>query len=648
MPPSVIVTGFLADAIGLGEAARGYALGLAAAGCDVALHPIAVLGRAPSPAPLPDLPVVDDRASADVVVHCFNPPELVAFREERRRLPTGRRTVGVWAWEVDPVPDGWAAESRGFDELWTYTEPVARRLRAAGVEPPVATVPPALDVAALVPRPATETPTVVAVADAWSSLSRKNPRGAVDAFRTAVPPGEGTRLVVKIRSGDADPQRVGELRDACADRDDIDVVDRLLPRDELLDLVGGAACLVSLHRAEGLGLPLFEALALGVPVVCTAGGGPGELLEGTAAHLVDAAPATIGEGVLHYPPDGEWLEPDVGHAATLLRRVLDDPDAARRATLAARPALLRLVSPPAAGATMRRRIEALVGPKVSVVLHATDPWPAVRPIVEAAGDAWAATEVVIGAPNDDVVPAGEPLVGVNVVRAASTSPFDLRAAALGAAVGDLVVVTEDHCVPAPQWIDAYVEAYRRTSPAVLAGPVDNGSTARLPDWSNYLIGFAAWGSPIEAPPEHFGPTIANVAFARAALPGDVATVPSRLERDVLPRLWSASPYVVPGAAVRHVQRYPLWRHALHQFEDCRTAGDHERRAGRRRSLRPRAIAAEARRWLALASQSVGPRPHLHDVHRRAAWHLRVLALARALGLTLGNRCGAGRAASRLD
>ncbi|HUF83319.1 MAG TPA: hypothetical protein VMQ81_01890 [Acidimicrobiia bacterium] len=120
--PRVIVAGFLADGLGLGQAARSYAHALVRGGCDVSLHVLAQPGRETGHGPpgaggAIDLPTVGPDAEADVVVVCANPPELASWRETGTRLPAGRVTVGVWAYEVDPVPHAWCKPVGRFDEL---------------------------------------------------------------------------------------------------------------------------------------------------------------------------------------------------------------------------------------------------------------------------------------------------------------------------------------------------------------------------------------------------------------------------------------------------------------------------------------------------------------------------------------------------
>jgi glycosyltransferase involved in cell wall biosynthesis len=115
---------------------------------------------------------------------------------------------------------------------------------------------------------------------------------------------------------------------------------------------------VSLHRAEGFGFILAQAMAIGKPVLATRYSGNLDYMNDANSFLVDAAMRPIGPRGAPYPSDGMWAEPDVEQAAALMRRVVDDPaDAGRRGAQA--ECDLARYSPAAAGATMTARIEAL-------------------------------------------------------------------------------------------------------------------------------------------------------------------------------------------------------------------------------------------------------------------------------------------------
>ena len=669
--PHVIVAGFLADGLGLGQAARGYAHALALGGCDVSLHVLSQPGREvgfgdPGADGTLDLPVVGDEADADVVVVCMNPPELAWWRGAGARLPAGRVTVGVWAYEVDPAPRTWSEPVGRFDELWVNSAFIADLVRPV-VDVPVAAIPPPVLLCEPAPCDLSTAapPTFVNLCDSASTLARKNPAGAIEAFQRAFTPGEGPRLLVKVWNGDLDGDAVDQLRGR-ADRDDIVVVDRWLPRSELVGLLGDALGLVSLHRAEGFGLPIVEALALGVPVVCTDATGATDLLDCDTAFLVRSTPVAVGSGADPYPPEGEWHEPDLNHAAEQLRLVWDNPhERARRATAGQRLVREQL-DPGRIGSRLRTRVDALLAsrawrvsprspyrPAVSVIVHAAEPWPSLQPFLDTVVPQLADVdgELVVGASGPDVLPESWRPPRVRVAPGRSRSPFDLRAAALAEADGDLVVVTEDHVEPCASWLVEYAEAHRSTGATLLAGPVANGSGDTAADWANYLISFVAYAPPVVELPSDRCPTIANCALdgprLRTATGG--RPWPGQLEREVVPAWWAAGDgSCVPRAEVRHVQPNAGWRHALAHFDDARTAGAYSRGPARWRDFTPGALRKVSRGYLRGTAAAVAHRPALAAPHRAARWWLRALAAAKALGLAGGAHWGEGRSAIRLD
>src|SRR5581483_3776541 len=137
---------------------------------------------------------------ADLVLVCLCPPELEALAAERSILPAGRVNAGLWIWDVDPLPASWPTSPHRFDEIWSPTSYVTGLL-APVVQLPVFTAPPGLQPprsegtsSLLEPGRAT----VLVLADVASSLARKNPAGAIEAFARAFRPDEGARVGVKI------------------------------------------------------------------------------------------------------------------------------------------------------------------------------------------------------------------------------------------------------------------------------------------------------------------------------------------------------------------------------------------------------------------------------------------------------------------
>jgi hypothetical protein len=165
--------------------------------------------------------------------------------------------------------------------------------------------------------------------DFLSTARRKNPLGLVDAYRRAFGPDDGACLVLKSINGAHHPRSLERLRIAVRERDDIVVIDRYLSAEHQAALTGLCDAYVSLHRAEGFGLTMAEAMALAKPVIATRFSGNLEFMDDATAYLVDAGTCEVGPGIGIYPPDGTWADPDRHHAAALMRRVFEERDEAR-------------------------------------------------------------------------------------------------------------------------------------------------------------------------------------------------------------------------------------------------------------------------------------------------------------------------------
>ena len=94
-----------------------------------------------------------------------------------------------------------------------------------------------------------------------------------------------------------------------------------LPRDELLALYGCCDVFLSLHRSEGFGRGMAEALQLGVNVIATDFGGNTDFCTGPLAHPVRWRKAPIPRGSYPFADGHSWAEPDVDHAAELCQQV---------------------------------------------------------------------------------------------------------------------------------------------------------------------------------------------------------------------------------------------------------------------------------------------------------------------------------------
>jgi len=249
----------------------------------------------------------------------------------------GRHVVGGWAWELEEFPERWHGSFDLVDEVWAPSE-FARAAIAAATDLPVFTYPHPIVVPEVTPgvdRAALGLPedrfVFLFCFDLLSILERKNPLGLIEAFIRAFPEGgdSGPVLVLKVINGERAIGNLERLRLAAIDRPDILVVDGYLSSGEVGALMDAADCYVSLHRSEGYGLTMGEAMALGKPVIATGYSGNLDFMTAETAYLVPWEYGAVPPGCDPYPAGAKWAEPDLEAAARIMRQVADDPAAAR-------------------------------------------------------------------------------------------------------------------------------------------------------------------------------------------------------------------------------------------------------------------------------------------------------------------------------
>lgn len=270
------------------------------------------------------------------LIHVQPEPLFDRVYEIAGLMPRQPRTyrIGYWYWEFDEIPPSWNRVALQCDEFWTATEFIATGLRKR-YRQPVRVLTPGAEIAPFkrTPRPAfgvrDDEFVFLFVFHMTSVMDRKNPLGLIAAFRQAFPEGTGPRLIIKTAFGDQHPAELDRLQ-AAAHGAAITIIDRVSSRDETLSLMACADAYVSLHRSEGLGLTMAEAMLLGRPVVATRFSGNLDFMNDENSLLVDCDLVTIEKDIAPYRAGQTWAEPNVTHAAHLMRKLYDDPEWGRK------------------------------------------------------------------------------------------------------------------------------------------------------------------------------------------------------------------------------------------------------------------------------------------------------------------------------
>jgi glycosyltransferase involved in cell wall biosynthesis len=357
--PIVNVAGYFSVESGVGEAGRAHVAGLRAAGCDTYL--IDVSATAALSRQREGISTGVGRTGAVNLV-CVNADQVTHFASTSgRQLLTDRYNIGSWWWELPEFPEELHDRFAPFDEIWVGSDYVRAAIgRVAPIPvvriPPIVAPPPVRDCSKERFGIARDEFVFLYFFDYLSEFERKNPIGAIDAFKAAFPTRTDVRLIIKSINAERDPANALALARSAADDPRIDIREAYLTRDEKNALLAAADCYISLHRAEGFGLTLAEAMYYGTPIICTGWSGNVDFTNGSNAFIVDAPLVRLRRDYGPYAAGQQWADPDIEHAASGMRQVVEEPQGAFHRAVRAQYDIRREYSAAAVGAMARSRL----------------------------------------------------------------------------------------------------------------------------------------------------------------------------------------------------------------------------------------------------------------------------------------------------
>lgn len=356
------VAGFFRAALGVGESARCMARAADAVNLSAALVELKLNCLNPQADDTFTARLQADNPHPVNVFHLDAPQSVEIDHHHGRAFRKGRYNIAYWAWELPEFPDGWVRYHRFFDEIWCPSE-YARAAIAAKVPKPVLAMPHAIDFPA--PRGDLRKKfglpervfLFLFIYDLNSTQERKNPQAVIAAFRRAFPGGGPVGLVIKTHNPGHHSEAFAALQAQLTGLSNAHLISDTLPRPAVIELQQTCDCFVSLHRAEGFGLNISEAMFLGKPVIATDWSGTAEFVNASNACPVQYKLAMLDRDHGPYLRGQTWAEPDVEHAAHWMKKVADD--AGFRARLGAQAAadIRRLFSPAVVGRRYLQRLD---------------------------------------------------------------------------------------------------------------------------------------------------------------------------------------------------------------------------------------------------------------------------------------------------
>ncbi len=266
------------------------------------------------------------------IIH-INPHELgLAFQQTHDKIWNGRYNIGFWLWELEDFPDEWVPCFHCMDEIWTPSKFITDCIQKK-TDLKVVTIP--YHVSLEIPeknkcyyRKRFHLPTdkflFLMMYDRTSMTERKNPQAVIEAYKMAFSKDEEAGLVIKINN--SSEKEINQIRSMLPEHKSVYFITEIMERKKVNELIYSVDVVVSLHRAEGFGLVLAEAMLLGTPTIATNWSSNTEFMTKDVSCMVDARLVTLNSNIGSFKKGNRWAEPDVKQGAEYMRKLYEEPE----------------------------------------------------------------------------------------------------------------------------------------------------------------------------------------------------------------------------------------------------------------------------------------------------------------------------------
>ena len=359
------VLGYLCAESGVGEAGRSTIRACRASGIDISAIDIRT-NNVSRMEEMPDV-VVQSRPQFPINLFHVNADQTpCVFDSIPGDFHEKRYNIGFWFWELEDLPDNALKAFSRLDEVWVASSFCQKAVSRQAMIP-VSLIPLCVEIPDAEPGPAPidlpeDSFIVYSCMDMLSVPERKNPIGVLKTFeRFHRAAGEKVHLVLKLTNFEKCERKLREVIQEYCNRLPVTLVDEYLHRRDLNNLMRVSDCYLSLHRSEGFGLPIAEAMSMGIPVVATGWSANMDFMNQWNSFPVAYKMIEIKEDQGPYHKGKLWADIDLDDAVRCLLKVFRDPgEAAIRAERALKD-ISSKHSPEVIGNRIRERLQVIAG-----------------------------------------------------------------------------------------------------------------------------------------------------------------------------------------------------------------------------------------------------------------------------------------------
>lgn len=297
------------------------------------------------------------------VFHINAEQMMEVYSNKGNEVFQNRYNIGYWHWELPDFPDEWVENFRFVDEVWVPSNFVLESISMKSPVP-VVKIPHSIEVTIREARTRQyfglpeHSFLFLSMYDAHSYQERKNPQAAINAFKLAFTPEDlSVGLVIKVNNSKSTPDEMKLLENMIQGYRNIYLLKETYSRNDVNALLAVIDCFISLHRSEGFGLGLAEAMYLGKAVIGTNWSSNIDFMKHDNSCLVDYDLIKLNEDYGPYQSYQYWAEPSVEHAAFYMNKLANDNEFYKSIAIKGEKMIKEQFSPKAIGELIQKRLK---------------------------------------------------------------------------------------------------------------------------------------------------------------------------------------------------------------------------------------------------------------------------------------------------